>query len=483
MGGRYVAWNRRQLLSSAAVTACTFALPAFARGAVAPQPRPNILFIIADDLGYADVSCYGRQEYQTPAIDSLARDGTRFTQAYANSPVCSASRTAIMTGRYQYRLPIGLEEPLSGYSPKVGLPPEHPTLPSIFRDGGYQTALIGKWHLGGLPDYSPEKSGYDHFFGFREGGVDYFTHKTGLPDTDTSDLWHGDTKVEEVGYLTDLLGNHAIEQLERFAQEDRPFMMSLHFSAPHWPWEGREDEERSRNLTSILDYDGGDMATFGKMVTRMDMQIGRVLEKLRQLGKAQDTIVIFTSDNGGERFGNTWPFTGKKGELLEGGLRIPAIVRWPARVEAGKTSEQVTAGMDWMPTLLDACGLEHDPSYSPDGRSILPQLVQAAPLVKREIFWRYKANGQHAARKGDWKWLKIREHEFLFNVVDDPQERANLKDRFPEMFNQIKADYEKWVSTMLPIGPQNYTYSLTADHLADHYGNEPEDTPLPPGKD
>ena len=152
---------------------------------------PNILFILADDLGYADLSCYGRRDYTTPNIDRLAQDGMRFTQAYANSAVCTATRVALITGRYQYRLPVGLEEPLTNSPRNIGLPPEHPTLPSLLKKAGYGTTLIGKWHMGWLPNYSPLKSGYDHFWGFRGGGLDYFTHKSAAANTNTDDLWDG----------------------------------------------------------------------------------------------------------------------------------------------------------------------------------------------------------------------------------------------------------------------------------------------------
>src|SRR5205809_4978901 len=185
--------------------------------------RPNILFILADDLGYADVSCYGRRDFTTPNIDRIAAEGVRFMQAYANSAVCTASRVALITGQYQYRLAVGLEEPLPTRRAKVGLPPEHPTLPSILKKAGYQSTLIGKWHLGALPDYGPLQSGYDHFWGFRGCGVDYFTHKATAAPGDPDDLWDGDARIHETGYLTDLLGDRAVSTIEHYAAEKRPF--------------------------------------------------------------------------------------------------------------------------------------------------------------------------------------------------------------------------------------------------------------------
>ena len=295
----------------------------------------------------------------------------RFLQAYANSAVCSATRTALITGRYQDRLDVGLDEPLVGRD--TGLPPSHPTLPSLLRKAGYGTTLVGKWHLGLLPKYGPLQSGYDHFYGFRGGAVDYFTH--------SNDLWDEDVKVQQVGYLTDLLGSHAVNVIDGYAKAGKPFLLSLHFNAPHWPWEGPGDEAESRRLIGhrLADFDGGSQETYQRMIEDLDLQVGRVLEALRANGIAENTIVIFTSDNGGERFADTWPFTGRKTELLEGGLRIPAIISWPARIAMGQTTNQVAISMDWLPTLLAAAGTAPDPAYPPDGINLLPISSPKAP--------------------------------------------------------------------------------------------------------
>src|SRR5438093_12441989 len=322
----------------------------------------------------------------------------RFTEAYANSPVCTASRTALITGRYQYRLPVGLEEPLAGNSRDVGLPPEHPTLPSLLKKAAYGTTLIGQWHLGWLPDFSPLKSGYDHFWGFRGGALDYFTHKSGPANTDTDDLWDGEFKIHQSGYLTDLIGDRAISAINDYAKARQAFFIILHFNAPHWPWEGPGDEAESQRIRALADYDGGSLETYARMVRQMDLQIGRVLQTLDAAGIANNTVVVFTSDNGGERFSDTWPFSGKKTELLEGGLRIPAIVRWPGRIRPGSTTEQVAISMDWFPTLLEIAGAAPDPSYPPDGMSLVPTLIQNSGPIPRKLFWRYKANAQRAIR-------------------------------------------------------------------------------------
>ena len=433
------------------------------------EGRPNFLYIMADDLGFADLSCYGREEYETVVLDQLAADGMKFMHAYANSAVCTATRVGLATGRYQYRLPIGLQEP--GGGPEIGLPPEHPTIASLLRDAGYHTALIGKWHMGLLPKFGPLQSGYDEFWGNRGGGVDYFRHGFG----NNKDLWDGDVLVEESGYYTDLLGDRSIEFLEARAQENKPWLLSLHFTAPHWPWEandeaGRAESERqpASGIDNAFGYDSGSMETYTNMMLSLDGNIGRVLAKLEELGMAHNTVVVFTSDNGGERFSMTWPFTGKKTELLEGGMRIPAIVRWPGVTAPGSTSDVPIMSMDWLPTFVAAGGGEQDPGYPSDGMDMMPAL-QGETMPDRPLFWRFNNKGQQAARLGEWKYLKILDNTFLFNIIEDPLERANLKDRNPEKFAELQAAFQEWNKTML-YDPDAPSYGFTSEMLADHFG-------------
>ena len=460
--------TRREFLGAAAMSS-------LAAAAVSQAPRPgatppNFVFIMADDMGYADLSCYGRREYRTTNIDRLAAQGMKFMQAYANSSVCSNTRLALITGRYQYRLPAGLEEPIMRRN--VGLPPDHPTLPSLLRKVGYSSTLVGKWHLGSLPDFSPLKSGYEHFWGFRGAALDYFTHKS---QSNTDDLWDDDAKVQVPGYLTDLLGDRAVRVISEYARVRKPFLLSLHFNAPHFPFEGPGDEEESKRFANnngdFNTYDHGSLDTYGRMVRELDTQIGRVLQQIEASGIANNTIVVFTSDNGGERYSDTWPFTGKKTELLEGGLRIPAIVRWPGRVHPGSTTTQVAMSMDWMPTFLAAAATQPDPGFPLDGMNLLPALLQSAAPVPRKVFWRYRANGQQAMRDGDMKYLKIAGNTFLFNVVNDPLERANLRTRMPDVFAKLVDEYAAWNSTLLPEDPNSNSARFTGPQLADHYGS------------
>jgi arylsulfatase A-like enzyme len=220
----------------------------------------------------------------------------------------------------------------------------------------------------------------------------------------------------------------------------------------------------------VFDTDGGSQKIYAAMVTRMDMQIGRILATLDRLRLADDTIVIFTSDNGGERYADTWPFTGKKTELLEGGLRIPAIIRWRGKVPARAVSEQVTISMDWMPTLLAIAGGAADPAYPLDGIDLSDTLLRRAAPSERTLCWRYLNLSQEACRSGDWKYLKILDNTFLFNVVEDPLERANLKEREPETYRRLVAAWQAWDRQMLPLDPQANTSGFTGKDVADHFG-------------
>ncbi len=461
-------FTRRQFIQAAAVGSLALTGVGSSRLSWAQAVKPNIVFIMADDLGYADVSCYGQRDYTTPNVDRLAIEGVKFTQGYANSAVCSPTRTALITGRYQYRLAAGLEETINLQSPKnAGLPPGHPTLPSLLKKVGYATTLVGKWHLGFLPDFSPLKSGYDHFFGIWGGASDYFNHGPGSP----APLYEDELPIERHGYMTNLLGDRAVQTVEAYARSKEPFLLSLHFTAPHWPWEGRDDEAESKRIKGRLrHYDGGTQKTYITMVQSLDANIGRVLQALDVQGLAENTIVIFTSDNGGERFSKVWPFSGMKSELLEGGLRIPAIVRWPGRVAAGSVSEQVMISMDWMPTLLAAAGTQMESAYPPDGENLLPTLISRPAPHPRKLYWRYKAGTQRAIRDGDWKYLRIAGNEFLFDVVKDQRERANYKDREKDVIARLKADWDAWNSTILPERSAPATYTNAGELLADHYG-------------
>jgi len=437
--------------------------------------RPNIVFIVADDLGYADLGCYGGRDAEfgkvSPVLDGLAAKGLKFSQGYANSPVCSPTRFALMTARWQYRLRGAAEEPINSQSrgsDTLGLPPAHPTLPSLLHGAGYRTALVGKWHLGYPPHFGPLKSGYETFFGPLSGGVDYFTH---CDFRGNHDLWLGEAEHRQPGYLTDLITDRAVAWLGEVAPAAvptdsaaaQPFFLSLHYTAPHWPWETRGDEALAQQIkANLFHLHGGNIHRYRQMIHHMDEGIGRVMAALRQAGVARDTLVLFTSDNGGERFSDNWPLVGGKMDLTEGGIRVPWIAHWPAVIapggsagpsSTGLTSTQHCLTMDWSATLLAAAGVAADPAYPLDGVSLLPVLHNPATTFERPMAWRMKHRGQRAYRQGDWKYLQVDGLDYLFNLSVDERERANHAQREPERLAALRQAWIDWDASMPPIAP------------------------------
>lgn len=449
--------SRRSLMKTGAATAAAGLFGGAARAS--GKARPNIVFILADDLGFADLGCFGREDIATPALDALAADGVAMHRSYSNSSVCSPTRLALMTGRYQHRLPSGLDEPL-GVNPALGLPDTVITMPDMLKRVGYATSLVGKWHLGGLPAYGPRKSGYDRFFGIYEGGADYFAHGMTIRGKFKHDLWENETEIHRTGYLTDLITERCLEELARFAEAQSPFFLSAHYTAPHWPWEGPQDDEIAKSIRDSFHYDGGSNAVYAAMVQSLDRGVGQLLAALEANGQAENTIIIFTSDNGGERFSKVWPLRGMKGELLEGGIRVPTLLRWPGRIAAGTRSELIQITMDWVPTLLAAAGIPKEAWPALDGYNLLPALLGHSTGPERTLFWRHKAQDQRAALEGNFKYLSMGGHEFLFDVEADPREVANLKAANSDIFERLKAAFGKWDKEMLPYQTSNFSYEL-----------------------
>ena len=426
--------------------------------------RPNIIFIVADDLGYADLGCYGGRDAAfgpvSPVLDQMAANGLKLTQGYANSPVCSPTRFAMITGRYQYRLRGAAEEPIRSDSrgnSTLGLPPDHPTLPSLLKDNGYHTALIGKWHLGYPPHFGPLRSGYEEFFGPLSGGIDYFTH---CDSRGAHDLWVGEESTKTEGYLTDLISQRAVDYVGRMAEQNSPFFLSLHYTAPHWPWETRDDTDKVPTVKDdLFDLAGGNIDTYHRMIHHMDEGIGQLMKALKEHGMAENTLVIFTSDNGGERFSNSWPLVGGKMDLTEGGIRVPWIAHWPAVIAPGTESRQLCMTMDWSATILDAAGVPAAPGYMLDGVSLMPVLRDGTHHFDRLLHWRMNYRGQQAMRDGDWKYLRVDTNEYLFNISVDERERANQAHLNPKRLTRMRAAWDDWNATM-PTIPSDSTVTL-----------------------
>lgn len=417
-----------------------------------PTRRPNILFILGDDLGWGDLSSYGSPHIATPHLDRLAAQGVRFTDAYAGSATCSPTRFSLYTGRFPGRTRGGLAEPIGNRT--QGLDPSHPTLASLLKEAGYATALIGKWHCGFLPDYSPTKSGWDEFFGNFGGALEYFSK---LGQLGEYDLYEGDAEYEDLRYYTTVLTERAVEYVSR--DHRRPWLLNLNFTTPHWPWLTEDDEETGARIAakirggSVLGAlrhdDGGSVAKYKEMVESLDAAVGRVLGALRRAGQEENTLVVFASDNGGERFSYQWPLSGEKSQLLEGGIRVPTILRWPARIDGRQVSHEPVYSPDWTATLLEVGGARPHPAYPLDGTSLAGHLLRGEALPERDLFWRVRGN--RALRRGEWKYYRDAQgRDHLYNLAADIREQADLAAGRPALLAELRAAWEKVDGTLLP---------------------------------
>ncbi len=439
--------DRRVFLKGMGGIAAAAALPGYpdrpaARGA------PNIVLIVADDLGYGDLSITGRSDYRTPVIDQIAHDGALLTQAYSSAPVCTPSRVALMTGRYPARYTAGLYEPLTTQA--VGLEPRPATLARLLRNAGYDTALVGKWHLGLLPQFHPQRHGFDEFYGFLGAGADYNSHADVVTRT-VSHFQDGGKPIRVEGYLTDLFTDRAVRIVKQ--QRRKPFFLSLQYNAPHWPWQGPGDQPYPDTLGTSA---GGSPETYARMMRSMDEGIGRILEVVHRRRLERDTLVVFTSDNGGERFSHMGPFSEGKLTLREGGIRVAAVARWPGVIRAGSRCEQVCVTFDLTATAAGLAGARADSAAPFDGIDLMPALRGGAPR-SRDLYWRLaQRRQQKALRSGDWKYFETaREGEHLFDLTADPGEKRNLRAERPEVLAELKRKYTSWERGMLapiPLG-------------------------------
>ncbi len=410
--------------------------------------RPNVLLILADDLGYADTGPFGSRTIKTPNLEALARQGVRFTQFYANGCVCSPTRAALMTGRYQQR--CGIEYVLLPKDKGKGLSPSPGTMPRLLKNAGYATAMFGKWHLGDEPAFSPPAHGFDRFFGFLESDIDYYAHKhlNGKPD-----LWEGDRLVERAGYLTDLLTDEALRWIKqrRGGESEPPFFLYFAPNAPHWPFQvpGKPEDIRSPK-----NWDAGTRADYVAMVESLDASIGKLLAALDQQGLTANTLVIFANDNGGDRLSDNSPFFHHKFTLWEGGIRVPMIMRWPGQVPAGATCSQVGITMDLLPTILSAAGVGRPREASLDGTNLLPMAKRQADPISRTLCWRFERSKQKAVRRGRWKLINDGGfNTLLFDLEADPGERTDLAFDQPQIVTELQGALNAWEADLAKSPP------------------------------
>lgn len=447
--------RRRFLVRSAGLAALTAVSPGCQLGASGNARRPNIVLIMADDLGYCDVGCYGSTTIRTPAIDKLASEGVRFTTFYSNAPECTPTRTALLTGRYQHRVG-GLECALGignvgRYDDAVrlrethdmGLPSEEISIARMLKTRGYATAICGKWHLGYEPKFFPSNHGFDYWFGPVGGSIDYFHHReyTGEPA-----LYLNDRPVEREGYMTDLITDEAVKFIER--SKNVPFFLYVPYNAPHTPYQGPDDYKPEP--VAQADYGKGSPETYTAMVECMDKGVGKIIKAIQQQGVAESTLFIFMSDNGANKKGDNTPFSGYKGNLFEGGIRVPCIARWPGRLDKGTTSDQPCMTMDFSRSIIAAAGAKIPEDRPFDGMDIIKAVEAGGPVQKRTLFWRARRGEQtrKAVRDGSMKYIWLTDgdktEEYLFDLKSDPMEKNNLLDERKEDTRRLKKLLQNW---------------------------------------
>jgi arylsulfatase A-like enzyme len=426
------------------------------------RDRPNIITIMTDDQGYGDLSCMGSADIITPHFDRLAASGARFESFYSNSPVCSPSRASLLTGRYPGY--AGVRSILAGRRTTTGLTPETPTIAGALKKLGYHTALIGKWHLGLAHECRPAQNGFDYFYGFMAGCIDYYSHifYWGMADGRTNpchDLWENNNEVWNNGqYFTDLISGKAVEYIRDHAGKSEPFYLYLGYNAPHYPMHA---PQKYLDRFAHLPWDRQVMAA---MLSAVDDGLGAVVDELERRGQLDNTIICFQSDNGPSRESRNWldgredpyyggtsgKFKGHKFSLFEGGVRVPAIISWPGHIPAAQVIGEPAVSMDFFPTLLKTAG--GDPGdYQLDGLDIMPMLTERAPSPHGAIFW--EMGKQTAVRKGKYKLVlngvlveeePSGEELFLADLSGDPGERNNLAAEFPRLAGELRAEAEEW---------------------------------------
>ena len=407
--------------------------------------RPNLILILADDLGYGDLSCYGNQAFTTPMLDRMAAEGLRFTDFHSSGPVCSPTRAGLMTGRYQQRSGIpGVVNADFKANRHHGLYPAEVTMPELMLDAGYRTAMFGKWHLGYRKKFNPVHHGFEIFRGYVSGNIDYHSH---VDRMGVFDWWNANQLENEEGYSTSLITQHALDFIER-TRED-PFFLYLAYEAPHDPYQGPNDPPiRVEGKIVPNRYEPGRIPrAYREMVQVMDEGIGLILDALKRQGLDRNTLVFFFSDNGANRHGSNGALRGYKGSLWEGGHRVPAIAWWPTVIPPNCFCDDLAISLDVMPTLMDLAGATLPDGHVLDGRSLKPAFLKGSlPDRSRSLFWAY--GSKRAMRDGPWKFFMDTQQpdKFqLFHLDEDEAEQVNLAPDHPEKSKRMRSDLSTWL--------------------------------------
>ena len=410
------------------------------------QQKPNFIIILADDLGYGDISCYGNAKIKTPNLDLMAREGVRFLDFHSNGAVCSHTRASLLTGKYQQR--TGITGVITAKEHReVGLALSEVTLAEAFKKEGYVTGIFGKWHLGYDPKYNPVNQGFDEYIGYVSGNIDYQSH---VDQEGNADWWKADKLENEKGYSTDLISKNAIDFIER--HQENPFFLYIAHEAPHSPYQNRGSVgDRYPGAKNGTDFSTSgsekDVKTMYKdMVEILDESVGETFNTLKRLGLFENTIVLFLSDNGAVSYGSNGILTGFKGSVWEGGHRVPAIIQWPGHIKSGWISQETVLSMDIFPTFLDLAGVKEFNKV--DGVSIANHLLHQNSLAPRTVFWQH--GNQYAVRNNKWKLVVsgINKKPELYDIAVDVEEKNNVADDFPYIMNELQAEYKKWESTV-----------------------------------
>jgi len=432
--------TRRDFLRLAGVGAAAMAIPASLMAAVEGEKKPNVVYIVADDLGYGELGVQGCKQIPTPHIDSIAKNGIRFTNGYVSCPVCSPTRAGLITGRYQQRFGHEFNPgPPELAEDNFGLPLKEKTIADYMKELGYATGAVGKWHLGQTPDKMPLKRGFDEFFGFLGGAHPY--NGGGMEGINT--IRRGSDPVEEKEYLTEAFGRESVAFIEKHKNE--PFFLYLPFNAVHGPLqESAKDKDLFPEITEQK------RNIYAKMTKSMDDAVGAVLAKLRNLGLEENTLVVFHSDNGGPTKSTTsanGPLSGFKGDTLEGGIRIPFMMQWKGKLSAGKVYDKPVIALDILPTAVAVAGGKA--ASNVEGVNLLPYLQgKMASGPHDKLFWRF--GDKWAVRVGDWKLVNNDGETHLFNLADDIGETNDLAAENPDKFSELDAAYKEWNARNIP---------------------------------
>jgi N-acetylgalactosamine-6-sulfatase len=441
------------------IAACTGTASIF--GVAVGADRPNLVLILADDMGYGDLGCYGHPEAETPNIDELAKQGVRFTQHYANGPECSPTRTALLTGRYQQRAG-GLECAIGtgnvgryddairlAQRRELGLPAAQALIPRALKEAGYACGVFGKWHLGYEPEFNPLAHGWDAFFGYLGGNVHYFNHR------ETSDLhvlFRGRLPVYRDGYMTHLITDDSIAFVER--HKSRPFFLFVAHECPHFPFQGPNDKEK---IVTQENWTTRDQPTYVAMLEDLDAEVGRLLAALDSAELTNNTVVVFVSDNGGlDGAANMGLLRGAKSTTWEGGIRVPMIIRWPGHIRPDTVSHQVSATFDLTHSFLRLAGAGVPPGKL-DGYDIIRHVVDRREDDPRTLFWRGKRGDRTwwAVRDGDWKYVRRTEadqtDEWLFDLAADVSEEQDLLESNSSVAGRLSQLLQKWEDDVKPL--------------------------------